>query len=153
MTTTQSQDEVARTAAALVGTWRMVTWTRRLVDTNAEAEAFGHAPRGVMNYDAAGRLMVIVLRADRRTPASSLPTDAEKIALFDTMFAYAGTYRVEPGLVVHELDMSWNELWTGSRQLRHFRWDGDRLVYTSPPTRDPLDGRECIYTITWEKMG
>ncbi|MBI1397675.1 MAG: hypothetical protein GC151_17020 [Betaproteobacteria bacterium] len=131
----------------------MTRWTRRLVATGEESDAFGPDPKGFMSYDLAGRLMVIVVRGSRIRPESSLPTDAEKLALFDSMFAYAGTYRVEPDRIVHELDTSWNELWSGSRQTRFYSWDGKRLVYTSPPTVDPLDGQECVYTITWEKIG
>jgi hypothetical protein len=35
----------------------------------------------------------------RIVPAGIAPPDNERVALYDTMFAYGGTYSVEPGRV------------------------------------------------------
>ena len=59
-----------------------------------------------------------MLRGDRRKPAALVPTDEEKIALYDSMFAYAGTYSVDHEKVVHHIDMSWNQSWAGTDQVR-----------------------------------
>jgi hypothetical protein len=34
--------------------------------------------------------------------------------LYETMFAYAGTYEVEAGKVIHHVGISWNHAWTGT---------------------------------------
>lgn len=38
--------------------------------------------------------------------------------VFDTMFAYSGSYTVEADRVIHHVDMSWNEAWSDTDQLR-----------------------------------
>jgi hypothetical protein len=43
------------------------------------------------------------------------------------MFAYSGTYRVEADRFITKVDVSWNESWTGTEQVRFFEVDGDRL--------------------------
>ena len=79
------------------------------------------------------------------------PTDKEKAALFDTMFAYVGTYVVEADRVIHTLDGSWNELWTGTRQTRLLSFEDRNLVYTTPETVDPMDGKLCTYKVTFAR--
>lgn len=79
----------------------------------------------------------------RFRPSSNSPTDREKVALFDTMFAYVGTYVVEADRVVHTLDGSWNELWTGTRQTRFLSFEGTCLVCITPETVDPMNGKRC----------
>jgi len=67
------------------------------------------------------------------------------------MFAYVGTYVVESDRVIHILDGSWNELWTGTRQVRFLAFRGDRLIYTTPETVDPMDGKLCTYEVTFSR--
>jgi hypothetical protein len=59
------------------------------------------------------------LKNNRKRPAQLPPSDAEKIALFDTMFAHSGGYTVETDRVIHHVDMSWNEAWSGTDQVRY----------------------------------
>ena len=51
----------------------------------------------------------IVVRRDRATRQKLPPTDAEKLRLFDSMLAYAGTYNLEEDKVVHHVDTSSNQ--------------------------------------------
>ena len=135
----------------IVGTWKMLAWTRKLVESGEESDALGPNPFGYINYAADGRLMVFVLRSNRPRPSSNPPNEKEKVALFDTMFAYVGTYVVETDRVVHTLDGSWNELWTGTRQTRLLSFEGERLIYTTAETIDPMDGKLCTYKVTFER--
>ena len=138
-------------AKRLLGTWRMLSWTRALED-NERSDAFGPAPQGYVTYTADGRVIALVLKRHRPMPSQVPPTPAEKIQLFDSIFAYAGTYTVEADRVVHHIDTSWNEAWTGTHQVRLCEFAANRLTYRSLPTRDPMDGRDCIYTIELEKV-
>jgi Lipocalin-like domain len=144
-------DSKAQSAEALrqriLGTWRMLAWKRKLVESAEEADALGPDPFGYINYSPDGRLMVFVLRSGRPRPSSNPPTDTEKVALFDTMFAYVGTYAVEPDRVLHTLDGSWNE----TRQTRFLSFENGNLVYTTPETIDPMDGKLCTYKVTFER--
>lgn len=139
-------------AKQIVGSWRMISWTYEILETGEVKDALGKNPRGFINYSPDGRMMVLVLKQDRITPAALVPTADEKIALYDTMFAYAGTYSVEADRVVHKLDMSWNKLWEGTEQVRFITTDGRALTYRSAPAKNPLDGKECVHTVKFEKV-
>ncbi len=131
----------------------MLSWTYEVLATGETFDALGVDPHGYINYAPDGRLMVLVLRGDRKMPNALVPTDQEKIALYDSMFAYAGTYTADAGKVVHHIDMSWNQAWTGTEQTRFLKLEGNRLTYISAPAKNPLDGRECVHTVIFEKAG
>jgi hypothetical protein len=95
--------------------------------------------------------MVLVLRGDRKKPTGLVPTDAEKIALYDSMFAYAGTYSVDDKKVLHHIDLSWNEAWTGTTQIRFLKLQGNELTYISAPARNPMNGRDCVHTVIFRR--
>jgi hypothetical protein len=137
---------------ALLGTWTMLSWTREETATGRRSDAFGPSPRGFITYTDDGRVMVLVIKRDRPRPAALPPTDAEKRALFDSMFAYSGTFEVQDDRVIHVIDASWNEAWTGTRQIRFLELNGNRLTYRSPPAPDPMDGAECVYRVEFEKV-
>jgi hypothetical protein len=130
----------------------MLSWKYEVLETGEIFDALGEHPQGYINYSPDGRMMVLVLKSDRLSPAALVPTNEEKIALYDTMFAYAGTYIADEEKVVHSIDMSWNQQWTGTQQVRRVRLDGDRLTYITEPARNPLDGRECVHTVIFEKV-
>src|SRR5512141_1041294 len=102
---------MSQLAKQILGSWRMTSWTYATLETGETKDALGPKPRGYINYAPDGRVMVLVLKQDRKTPAALVPTAEEKIALYDTMFAYAGTYSVEADRVIHNVDMSWNKAW------------------------------------------
>jgi hypothetical protein len=134
----------------VLGSWRMISWTYRVVATGEKRDALGENPRGFIVYTPE-RVMVLVLSNHRKRPLRLPPTDDEKIALFETMFAYSGTYTVEPDRVIHHLDMSWNEAWTGTEQVRFCTIEGDFLIFTSTPAKNPLDGREVVHEVIYER--
>jgi len=130
----------------------MTSWTYETLETGEVKDALGANPRGFIHYSPEGRVMVMVFKADRPPPAALIPTSEEKIALYDTMFAYAGTYAVEADRVIHNLDMSWNKVWEGTQQVRFITIDGNALTYRSAPAKNPLDGRDCVHTVKFERV-
>ena len=137
-------------ANPLLGTWKLKTY---LVTTAAgeRPTPYGDKPTGYLSYSADGRMHAIGAANGRVAPASGAPLDTERAALYDTMFAYAGTYSVEDGKVIHHVDISWNESWTGSDQIRLFEIIGDTLTVTTRIT-DPATGTEAHYAVVWEKV-
>lgn len=138
-------------ATALLGTWKMVAWTRRIVATGETSDAMGPDPIGYIAYHADGRMMALVLKRDRPVLAGAAPTDAEKVALFDTMLAYSATYTVEEGRVIHKVDAAWNPAWLGDL-VRPFTLDGDTLVISGAPSKDPATGEDVIYRIEFNRV-
>jgi len=136
----------------LEGTWQIVAWKKKSSESADESNVFGPNPTGYINYAPDGRMMVLLLHGDRVRPCFSPATDTEKINLYDTMLAYTGTYIVEEDRVVHSLDASWNELWKDTIQVRFFSFIKGQLIYKTPLTIDPIDGKSCIYRIILEKL-
>ena len=63
----------------------------------------------------------------------------EKLAaLFRTIVAYTGRYRVEDDRFITKVDASWNEAWTGTEQERFYTLDGDKLEVRTAWMPNPL---------------
>jgi hypothetical protein len=58
---------------------------------------------------------------------------------------------VEGDTVIHDVEMSWNESWTGTKQVRRFKVNGDELVIETTPRTAGTDTRQFINTLTWER--
>jgi hypothetical protein len=137
-------------ANPLLGTWKLkscVVTTAR----GARSTPYGENPTGYLSYSADGRMQVIGA-AQRRTIASAgpAPSERERAALHDTMFAYAGRYSLEADKVIHHVEISWNQAWTGTEQVRLFEIDGNLLTLTTR-FAEPDDGTETEYAVTWER--
>jgi hypothetical protein len=77
-------------------------------------------------------VLIVSDKKDRPTPDSGVaPTDEQAAKLFRTMSAYGGTYEFDGRTVKHHIDMSWNQTWTGTTQIRDLQKDGDKLIYTT----------------------
>jgi hypothetical protein len=135
----------------LVGTWRMLTWRREFADTGKRIDALGTDPVGFVSYGADGRVHAILVKRDRPPPASLPPSDTEKVELFDSMLAYAGSYTLHEDHVVHHLDASWNQTWTGTDQIRFYKLEGSMLEISGAPAPDPYTSRVVVHRITFEK--
>jgi hypothetical protein len=96
-------------------------------------------------------MQVIGAASGRKVQAGPNPPESERVALHDTMFAYAGTYSVEAGKVIHHVDVSWNEAWTGTDQIRLFEVNGNFLTLTKRLT-DPATDTKALYAVVWEKL-
>src|SRR5438477_7550236 len=98
-------------------------------------------------------MMVIITRTDRTRPESlDKMTDTQRADLFRGMIAYAGTYTLHGDRIEHHLDISSNEIWTGTTVIRDIKRDGERLVYTTKPAPFPRDGKVSVNTLVWEKV-
>jgi Lipocalin-like domain len=62
----------------------------------------------------------------------------------------AGTYSVAAGKVIHH-DISWNEVWTGTDQIRRCEANGNTLTLTTRLT-DLVNDTEAHYAVVGEKV-
>jgi hypothetical protein len=138
--------------AHLIGTWRLIAVETEDLTTGVKSEGWGPNPLGYINYAPDGRMMVINARSDRKRPAGTVPTSDEAADLFKGVLAYAGTYSLNGNEVTHHIDISWNEAWTGTDQVRIARFDGNRVHLSTRPSPDLANGRMSVRTMTWEKM-
>ena len=122
-------------ASKLLGTWKLHSYEREDLATGRRHDQFGEKPDGYLGYSPDGRMYAIFIRQDRIMPRDVVPTEEEGVQLLGSMVAYAGTYTLGDRKVVHHIDISWNQAWTGTDQVRFFELDGERLTITTAPYR------------------
>ena len=151
----RTDDHSSAPAFTLAGTYKLVSATSKVLDTGETYDTSGKQPGGYINYTSDGRMSVLMVadRNERPAPESGAAiSDQQAAALFRTMVAYGGAYEFDGRTVKHHIDISWNETWTGTTQIRDVRKDGDQLVFTTPPFASPFDGKMNVATVVWQKV-
>ncbi len=135
----------------LLGTWRLKSFVREVAGTGERYNQLGEHPDGYSSYAADGRMVVFFVSDEQPRPRAE-PTDDERIKLHKMMLAYGGTYTLSPGKVVHHIDIEWDGRRLGTDQVRFFTIDGDKLVIKTEPNKSPIDGREGVGILTFERV-
>jgi hypothetical protein len=136
----------------VLGTWKLKAMFREVTATGEKFNQMGEHTIGYLNYSPDGCMYAITIADNRIKPLEANPTPEERIKLHQTMSAYAGTYTVEADKMIHQVEISWNEAWTGTEQIRFFKLDGNILTITTAPFKNPQDGRESRAVLVWEKV-
>ena len=132
------------------GVWKLKKYSRRFLDTGEVRNDL--LPQAYILYTPGGFMMSITVEEKRARPAGEVLTDEERVRLFKSIIsAYSGRYTVEGDIVIHDVEMSWNEAWTGTKQMRLFKVTGDELVIETTPRTAGTDTRQFINTLTWER--
>lgn len=140
-------------AERLVGTWRLVSFTQTILTTGETIDVFGQAPQGFITYGTDRRMMVLMVKDTRPRPSDLASiTDEERADLFRTMVAYAGTYAFDGSVVTHHLDISWNQIFTDTDQVRNIEINGCKLIMSTNPQPRSQDGRTAVSVLTWERL-
>jgi hypothetical protein len=130
----------------IIGTYKIVSYAIEI--DGQPREIFGKSPRGYAIITPTR--IVFVITAENRKFGTSVE---EKAALWDSMIAYTGPYRVEGDKLITSVDASWNENWNGTQQPRIWQTEGNRLTLTSVPApyaRDP--SKIIVARLVWEKV-
>ena len=147
----QEKSSAENPAASLVGTYRLISTTQKIVETG-EVQALS-SEHGYITYTKEGRMFVIIVRGERKKPESlAALTDQQRADLFRSLTAYTGTYTFDGKTVTHNIDISWNEAWTGTHQIRHLRREGNRVILETPAQPRPADGKVAVSTLTWQRL-
>jgi Lipocalin-like domain len=136
----------------VLGTWKLQSYVRERLSDGHRHNQFGESPDGYIGYASDGRMYAIFTRHDRVAPRDVVPTDEEGVQLLGTMVAYAGTFSLGENVVVHHIDTSWNQAWTGTDQIRHFVLEGDTLTITTAPYKSYLDGTMGRSILVWTRV-
>jgi hypothetical protein len=141
------------TVAQVLGTWKLVSIEDTMPDGKVQPAAqFGSRPQGFIMYEPDGHMCATIANGDR--PAwkdPSKPTDAEKIAYYDTFIAYCGTFKLDSATstLTHYPSVAWAPSYVGSTQPRPFRIEGNRLIITV--TRGISDASIKKRVLVWER--
>jgi hypothetical protein len=136
----------------LYGTWRLISWTRHLLDSGETLQPFGEAPTGFLSYGRDRRVFFMMTKQGRTRPDDLTKlTESERATLYDTIVAYGGTFTFDGQRAVHDVDVAWNEVWAGTAQVRNLAMEGDRLVMSTNPQAG-IDGRRSTGVFVWERL-
>ena len=136
----------------ILGTWKLQSLVFEAIATGQRSSPFGDHPVGYLGYSPDGRMFAIGVVEDRPKPRDVVPTDEEKAKLQESMFAYAGTYTADGEKVIHQVDISWNQSWTGTDLVRFYKLDSNTLTITTAPAKNAFDGEEGQFILVWEKV-
>lgn len=133
---------------ALIGTWRLVSALMQDVETNERLPVWGDEPHGCLVLTPAGRWIVIQTAQGRKAPQ----TEQDKASAFNSMLAYAGTFRTQENRIVISVDIAWDESWNGTEQVRSYRVEGDHLHIEAAPQRYPaFGGKNMRGILIWKR--
>ena len=134
-----------------IGTWRLVSEENISADGKVSFDPVS-GPHGVgyLIYDPNGHMCVGLMNPDR--PKWTEPkdlTDKEKIALFDSFYAYCGRYEIKEKehIMMHLPELASTPDYVGTDQPRPYTFDGDRMTFAGKDTR-----KGGSWRITWEKV-
>ena len=134
---TSSVDDEEATASKFIGAWRLVNVTREDPATGEKLDR-GVAYDGYIAYTADRRVTVIITRKP--------PDEPRYITCYGARWSLDGEY------VTHHVDIGTREKREGSQQVRHFRFDGDRLTLTPPVSVDFVHTAPTKRSLEWQRV-
>jgi len=145
-----TQFAIAEDAPKLVGTWKLISVETQFKDGSPSSHVYGPRPSGYATFTEEGR-MTAVIEAEGRKPPQ---TDEDRAALLRSMWAVAGTYRLEGNTYIARVDVSWNPALNGKEHVRFYRFDGDRLEVTTAWAPSPnIKGAPIVRGVSvWERV-
>ncbi len=122
-----------------VGTWKLVSWEVKQSDGTIHY-LYGKDVVGYLIYTADGYMSAEIMDPDRQqndpnfplemAAAQTLP-DPDRARAYSTYLSYCGTYTVEGNTVIHHVKAGLIPSWTGSEQVRLFKFDEGNLIIGS----------------------
>lgn len=122
------QASLAGDGDQVVGTWKLVSYQVEVQATGEKGPVMGDRPTGYATFTPEGRVF-FVLTGEARKAAK---TDQERAELLNTLVAYSGTYTLEGDKWTTNVEVAWNPEWVGTKQVRDFKTDGERLMVLTP---------------------
>ena len=134
-------------AKQLVGSWKLTSWTIQVIDGEA-TQPFGPNPKGRAVFTPDGFSAFMIARPDRK-PVTS---DADSAALLKSLMVYTGKFTIDGDKLTTNVDLSWNEIFTGTAQVRFFKLEGDKLsIRTAEQASAVYPGKKVVGTLSWER--
>ena len=123
-----TQSSFGEEDSRIVGTWRLLSYVAEVQASGEKLPVMGEKPDGYVTFLPGGRVF-FMLTGEGRKPGKS---DRERAELLDTLVAYTGTYSVAGDTWTTSVDVAWNPEWIGTKQVRTFKLEGNRLDVLTP---------------------
>jgi hypothetical protein len=94
----------------------------------------------------------MVFSANRKAPAVANATEAERLALFNSLVAYNGVYRTEGDRLTMTIESSHIQSWNGLDRILTLQINGTKLTGRSAPLKAASTGLEVIAENVWERL-
>jgi hypothetical protein len=136
----------------LVGTWKLISYEVKL-ENEQVIHPFGKKVRGYLIYTEDGYMSVNIMKAERPLFVSDdffSATLEEKVAAFETFFAYSGKYEIFQNKIMHYPETSFVPNWIGIGHERPFKIIGNQLLLRSNPIEK--ENELVTYHATWERV-
>jgi Lipocalin-like domain len=152
VTTLSSADSLRE---QLLGTWRLVSYVERDVETGEVNHPMGDHPLGFIMYSPDGFVSAQLSTADRSPFEANDPycgTPWEYTQAANRYIAYCGPFHVDEltGSLTHEMQISLFPNWLGQRQARLVQIEGDMLrLATSTPMS--FGGARKTAVLVWRR--
>jgi Lipocalin-like domain len=148
----QAGNDNAEIRRKIVGTWKLVLEEQTLKD-GRRTHYYGPNGKGVLIYSVDGHMCFVGMDPDRpkwRNPEK--PTLEEKASAFDGSYGYCGLYEIDTkhNLLIHLPEVSTGPEYVGTRQLRPYQFEGDRMILSGGTAEDEPD--LASWKIVWEKV-
>jgi len=121
-----------------LGTWSLLG-VDRINAATGEALDAGVRSTGFISYQPDGRMSVVISREEPGKPAPIIT-------------CYAARWSLDGDKVYHDIDIAARHEWTGTRQIRHFSFDGDTLTLRPPVSEDYVHGAVTRRALKWKKV-
>lgn len=136
----------------VAGTWKLVSTEETLKGGGTRPfPQFGAHGKGFLMYQANGYMCVVLENPNRSKPGDPVrSTRDENVAAADGIFAYCGRYEidVERKQIVHLPEIATAHGYVGSRQVRPYQFEGERLIFSDV---EKGDAEVSSWKIVWER--
>ena len=149
MSNAAARSSSAQIRARLIGTWRAVSM--REWDADGQLSyPLGEEVSGQLIYTADGKMSAHLTRSNMARFAKSDLRDAtveERAQAWLDYVGYYGRFSIDEKkqAVIHHVEGSWFPNMTGSKQIRYFRFEKERLVLNAD-----IEGSKV--QVVWEKI-
>ena len=155
-TQTPTENVQTKTAAPIVGTWKLVSFAIQK-DDGTVLYPFGEDAAGSIIYTESGRYSTQLMSLGRPHFASGdqmKGTPEEMAANYKSFISDYGHYDYDEagGYVVHNIEGCLFPNWEGQGHKRFIELSGNRLKLSTPPTLWGSGG-EIVAVIVWERVG
>ena len=135
-------------ASPVVGLWKLTGNTTKIVATGAMEKQAGEHPSGYQLFTKGGHMMYFQAAENRKPPAGAVATDAERAAMFNTLVAYAGTYKLDGSKVLIHFEA--NSVPGIPDRVCAMQISGNKLTLTADPFFNTL-GQQIVSIRTFER--
>jgi len=120
----------------LIGAWKLISWQVMQSDGRIQYP-YGKDVVGYLIYTADGYMSAQIMDPDRQQSDPSFPLEPaaaqtlpepDRVRAYSTYLAYCGTYTIKGNTVTHHVKVGLVPSWTGSEQVRPFRFEQGRLI-------------------------